>query len=1411
MERIQWARGSQFNWVFDNLGGTPLQEAAAGNASGAAALVREDGTVRIEFPNPGGGRVHYIRGVWRRDTQFAWDGFWAAAIDGDATNYFAGGSFANAGETTTIALGTPLPPGVEVQLFYIYFTGEEAARYEALNNHPCIRRASRGREDYTYDFAVDRLLDLMVYLYLAEKERGRDYEAARNFLWQAFESGQHSLTPPLVYDSFERQLWERGAFLLYRNSTLGDEAFQVFQTELAEGYRERVLRVRAELPSMYDGAWFGYGLDWSLTESPFREMDRVFLKLKGRAAGRRLHNLTKYGSGSAQLMFAGDYQHQGKRRFVVMMEISGEVGEATFKWSQDGGLTWEEEGLVSGDRDHAIPLMGGFEVYWQGGSGADFAAGDYWTFWGGEPVEHPRRLLVCLNDSAPGDADPWGPAHTFVHALPDRFSELTVFEIPFSQFWRRDNIIDDGDRVRATWGAWHAASQPDDSRLTISDREETETLFGDVFYTQRRIAWDLSPYATAFGAWVGIDTGRCSSSGRADLNFLLKPEIAGLGQITVRVKVKDAQGSYFYADRQVQVDAWQRVSVSLAGMALESGSLPLTHPIQLVDIGIAASPPSNGAFYVTDLKFDEPLTFAGAQRLRLLEFKIEQQGLLEHEWWLDEVGLNLIAEDAYPYAPRLAVSMGPYGQNPWRGPTLVHYAQPLAPHLAGARGITETYLKLHRDAQDEFSARYGGLKGPVMPVHTRNDLENIALCGEENFGRFCWWSRHRDYGKAAGVWHFNGCLTDASGKNHPLTWSEGEPAFTTGICQPGATALAFDGSGAHAAAGTGADFLLGGGDFTLEAVARFADLSGDMVLFGVWQPSTNQRSWVWRREGQSLALDYSTTGGDSFSKAGAPGLGADAYYHLVVTRAGDTLSFYINGNPAGVEIIGDAAFFAADAPLRFGRTEGTAYGYLNGALDYAAIHKGRAMSAAEVRERYDIIHGRLNGSDYPEAGYALGQFWAFYRLAQYFFVTGDAAAWEILEHWLAWIDAHGVADGSGWNFPLFFSEYGFVYSTSEEAGWFETDWFKDGWFEGASQGNATYDPGVAASIALGCLHVFLRNGNETAGVWARRILDDLRLNRQAAEFGGGYRSDYHYAWLNALVAQAFGLAAYGLAGQAYRFPAVAEDQAHFEALLAWMFNHAGDAKPNLLNAELIPFTYVEDADVWDYAPHYVFMSRMGSLEALVLMAGTALDYGKASGDWIWFERLVRFVLADRLSSLAASRIRSLATSQQLAAGKNVVRLFFADYDQDNSHYCEARDEEAVSCWGEQALDLDCRYGAPVILENPEVAGILAARLLKRLSTPWEEVQVETWLEGARLELGDILAVSSDFHNLAQEPFTVFGKTTALKERRVHFDLARPALWTWTWAVDAAGGGHEAYAIDRASRYDENWEYRAYAF
>ena len=379
----------------------------------------------------------------------------------------------------------------------------------------------------------------------------------------------------------------------------------------------------------------------------------------------------------------------------------------------------------------------------------------------------------------------------------------------------------------------------------------------------------------------------------------------------------------------------------------------------------------------------------------------------------------------------------------------------------------------------------------------------------------------------------------------------------------------------------------------------------------------------------------------------------------------------------------------------------------------------------------------------------------------------------------------GPDTAARWKFPALFSASGFSYGD--------------------------YDPGQAAAIAIGCLHLYMKTGDTRANTWARHILDDLRINRQSPTYPYLYKSDLHYGWLNALVAQAFGLAVTGRPGQAYAFASTREDHDHFLAMVNQFFAMAGDSKPNVLNADLIPFSYVEAVSSWDYAPNYIMNQQMGSLEALVLMLEVALAYAGLRGDWDWFNRLLAFILRDNLVVLNQAQIRTITAACDQAGAANLVRLRYADYDRDSSDYCEARDQAAIDNWGEQALDLDLRYGSPVILEDPAAAQLLATRMLQRLAAPQEAVEVETWLEGVRIELGDTAAVSSDFHGWDREEFTVLGRDLDLGHRRVRLKLTRPLDRTDPFAVDAGGSASDAWAIDQASSWDENWDSRAYVY
>ncbi len=90
MAGVEWARTSRFNWVYDAMGGTPLMGAVLGNWSGGIAVVGADNTLVLEAPQPGAGAVYYLRGVWRVETVFPWNGFWAEPEEGDRLNYLGG-------------------------------------------------------------------------------------------------------------------------------------------------------------------------------------------------------------------------------------------------------------------------------------------------------------------------------------------------------------------------------------------------------------------------------------------------------------------------------------------------------------------------------------------------------------------------------------------------------------------------------------------------------------------------------------------------------------------------------------------------------------------------------------------------------------------------------------------------------------------------------------------------------------------------------------------------------------------------------------------------------------------------------------------------------------------------------------------------------------------------------------------------------------------------------------------------------------------------------------------------------------------------------------------------------------------------------------------------------------------------
>ncbi len=89
----------------------------------------------------------------------------------------------------------------------------------------------------------------------------------------------------------------------------------------------------------------------------------------------------KAGSGSAILTVSGNYTGAVDREYIVEIDGlgTGEVGSATFRWS-DGSGGWNATGVTTPGTP--TTLNNGVKVTFASGSGADFAVGDKWYFKG---------------------------------------------------------------------------------------------------------------------------------------------------------------------------------------------------------------------------------------------------------------------------------------------------------------------------------------------------------------------------------------------------------------------------------------------------------------------------------------------------------------------------------------------------------------------------------------------------------------------------------------------------------------------------------------------------------------------------------------------------------------------------------------------------------------------------------------------------------------------------------------------------------------------------------------------------------------------------------------------------------------------------------------------------------------------
>jgi len=139
-------------------------------------------------------------------------------------------------------------------------------------------------------------------------------------------------------------------------------------------------------------------------------------------------------------------------------------------------------------------------------------------------------------------------------------------------------------------------------------------------------------------------------------------------------------------------------------------------------------------------------------------------------------------------------------------------------------------------------------------------------------------------------------------------------------------------------------WAFGTSDFTVALWARFS-ATNSSILIGSDNGGGTQNKWLLIYEDGQLRFHVNTSVGPPNYpvEAGfAPTLGR--WYHVAVTRSGNTFTIYVDGTPAGVGGSGVSVPNAA-APLTIGQAESNFY--MNGAIDDVRIYN-RSLTAQEL-------------------------------------------------------------------------------------------------------------------------------------------------------------------------------------------------------------------------------------------------------------------------------------------------------------------------------------------------------------------------------------------------------------------------------------------------------------------------------
>lgn len=209
-------------------------------------------------------------------------------------------------------------------------------------------------------------------------------------------------------------------------------------------------------------------------------------------------------------------------------------------------------------------------------------------------------------------------------------------------------------------------------------------------------------------------------------------------------------------------------------------------------------------------------------------------------------------------------------------------------------------------------------------------------------------------GYVATLLNFNGAdaATITSDAAYTRTWTfSGNAQLDTAQKKYGTASLLLDGTGGYISTPHDTTLELTG-DFTIEAWVRLNALpETTATIASKWSSTAASCSWLflYAHSTSELAFDFRDSGGSTYitnRAALGAALSTGVWYHLAVSRQGNTLRFFKDGVLLDTQTQ-TATVRSGGQEVRIGATNATSPYYLNGWIDDLRITKGLAQYASD--------------------------------------------------------------------------------------------------------------------------------------------------------------------------------------------------------------------------------------------------------------------------------------------------------------------------------------------------------------------------------------------------------------------------------------------------------------------------------